>query len=125
MYEFTPEENHLLSALSSKMKVVGIFAMIIGAVDTYLAIYWLVTTTWGSAIEHAVQAVMFILMGIWIYKAATSFKQIVLTEGNDIQNLMKALSDFQRLFTLLYSLLIFFLLFTILNAVIRALLTYL
>ncbi len=124
MYEFNGEQNQLLSDLATKMTFVGIFAIIIGTLDVFWALYWLITTTWQAALENGIQAVMYLLIGIWVFKAAGSFRQIVLTQGNDIQNLMKALLEFKRLFTLLSSLLVIFLIFAFVNIMARALMTF-
>lgn len=123
MYEFNSEQNQLLSDLATKMTFVGIFAIIIGTLDVFWALYWLITSPWQAALENGIQAVMYLLIGIWVFKAAGSFRQIVLTQGNDIQNLMKALLEFKRLFTLLSSLLVIFLIFAFVNIMARALMT--
>jgi hypothetical protein len=124
MYEFDREQNQLLSDLAAKMTFVGIFAIIIGTLDVFWALYWLITTTWQAALENGIQAVMYLLIGIWVFKAAGSFRQIVLTQGSDIQNLMKALLEFKRLFTLLSSLLVIFLIVALINIIARALMTF-
>jgi hypothetical protein len=124
MYEFDTQQNQLLNDLAAKMRFVGLFAIIIGGLDIFWSLYWLVTSTWQAAVENGVQSVMYLLIGIWIYKAAGAFRDIVLTEGHDIDSLMKALMEFKRLFTLLSGLLIVFLLFTIFNIVIQSVLTF-
>ncbi|MDJ1168164.1 hypothetical protein PMG71_01830 [Roseofilum sp. BLCC_M154] len=46
------------------------------------------------------------LIGIWTYQASTAFKRIVDTQGQDIENLMGALGELRKLYTLQYWVLI-------------------
>ncbi|NJL43462.1 MAG: hypothetical protein HC856_06310 [Pseudanabaena sp. RU_4_16] len=52
------------------------------------------------------QGLVLLLVGSWTKKAGTSFKQIVDSRGQDIRNLMDAMSSLRKLYTLQYWLLV-------------------
>jgi hypothetical protein len=61
---------------------------------------------WGVAIGSAVNGLIYLLIGVWTRRSASSFKKIVDTRGNDITHLMDALSALNKMYTLLYTLII-------------------
>jgi hypothetical protein len=70
-----------------------------------------------GGISNIITGVVQIIIGVWTNKAASSFKLIVNTQGNDIENLMGALGELRKLYTLQYWLLILSLIFAALGLV--------
>lgn len=61
---------------------------------------------WGIAIYAGVTGLFFLLLGAWTRSAGRSFRKIVDTQGNDITNLMNAVSSLQSMYALLHLLLV-------------------
>jgi uncharacterized membrane protein len=51
-------------------------------------------------IDAIISGIIILLIGFWTYTAASSFNRIVKTQGNDIENLMNALKELRKLYTL-------------------------
>ncbi len=103
-YEFDRSQNELILDLSNKMRFVSYFLIVVGVLA---GIIGLLDLNPGAVIQGVVQ----ILIGVWTLNAASSFKLIVDTEGNDIVNLMGALGELRKLYRLQYWLLIIALVF--------------
>jgi len=103
-YEFDRSQNELILDLSNKMRFVSYFLIAGGILTTIIGLL-------GLNPGVIVQAVVDILIGVWTLNAASSFKLIVDTEGNDIVNLMGALGGLRKLYRLQYWLLIIALVF--------------
>src|SRR5262245_60017069 len=56
---------------------------------------------WGIAIGSAVNALLYLLIGVWTRHAGKSFRLIVDTRGNDISLLMSALSALNKMYALI------------------------
>ena len=97
-YEFTVEQNNTLRQLSKKMKVVAVFLFIAGGLIIIQGIQEMMYG--GSMIFSAATGAIYILMGVWTFKAGKSFEQVVHTEGNDIEHLMQANSSLLSLYNL-------------------------
>lgn len=85
-YEFTQEQNGLITKLASMMRIVGILFLISGVLTALLGLSPLniVALLQGAALG---------VIGYSLINAAGSFKKIVDTEGNDIGNLMNAIQQ--------------------------------
>jgi hypothetical protein len=103
-YEFSQSQNELILDLATKMRFVAYFSVAFGVLSVI-----------GGLIEFDVtiliQGTIAIIIGIWTVKAASSFKKIVDTTHNDIENLMGALGELRKLYGLQYWLLIMGLIF--------------
>jgi hypothetical protein len=62
-------------------------------------------TLWGIALNTGVVGLFYLMLGTWTRSAATSFKKIVDTQGQDISFLMKALDSLHSMYSLVYTLL--------------------
>jgi hypothetical protein len=93
IYEFTEEQNLSLKKLTSQMNFVGIFTLIMGIFCGAVGFYKIVSPERNViiAIFVLVMAVVIIVMGVYTMGSAKSFKLVIKTEGDDINNLMKAL----------------------------------
>ncbi|NET44581.1 hypothetical protein [Okeania sp. SIO2B3] len=98
-YEFEHSQNELILDLSNKMRFVSYFLIAIGVLS---GIIGLLSINPGAIIQGVVQT----FIGTWTLNAASSFKLIVDTEGNDIVNLMGALGELRKLYRLQYWLLV-------------------
>lgn len=100
-YEFDNSQNVLIGQLANRMKFVSIFLIIAGVLTVIIGLL-------GSleGIGEMISGVADFLVGIWTYQASTAFKRIVDTQGQDIENLMGALGELRKLYTLQYWVLI-------------------
>lgn len=106
-YEFSSSQNELIKNLAEKMRFVSYFLIGVGVLISLAGIFTLLKGGVGNIVNGVVQ----IVIGVWTNKAATAFQQIVNTEGNDIENLMGALGELRKLYTLQYWILIIALVF--------------
>jgi hypothetical protein len=91
-YEFNSSENASFSSLASSMKIVAIIMMIFGAIS--------VLNILAGDIGSALVGSLYIVIGVWTKGAAQSIQNIVNTEGNDIDHLMNAVKDLNKLYSL-------------------------
>jgi len=102
-YEFTTTQERLIADLAGKMRFVSYFLIVVGVLQIILGLSRLVIAEgFGLVISGVVQ----LLIGMWTNRAASSFLQVAQTRGNDIDNLMEALKQLRRLYSLQYWLLI-------------------
>lgn len=95
-YEFDEEQNDLMGDLANRMQWVAYFLLVAGALTGALGL----GTIAEGGIVHIIQAGFMILVGVWTKRAAAAFDGIVQTEGSDIPNLMVALGELKKLYTL-------------------------
>ncbi|MBI3111147.1 MAG: hypothetical protein HYZ01_06200 [Ignavibacteriales bacterium] len=103
-YEFTTEQNNTLRQLSKKMKSVGIFLFIAGGLTIVSGIQDMMYG--GNLIFSVVTGTIYILMGMWTFRAGKAFERVVQTEGNDIDHLMLANGSLLSLYTMQFWLII-------------------
>jgi hypothetical protein len=99
-YEFNSEQNTILSDLAKKMRFVGIFEIVLGAV------YFLGSIATFS-IANVGTGVIDILLGYLTLKASKFFQAIVESEGNDMTHLMNAVVELKNLYAIQFWLNIF------------------
>lgn len=121
-YEFSSSQNELIGDLAKKMSFVAILSIAAGIVVLIFGIITLVAAfaepvRFSEAINMLIQGIFFLLIGTWTRKAGLGFKRIVTTAGSDIENLMGALGELRKLYTLQYWLVILLLVFVILGIV--------
>ena len=131
-YEFTEDQNKVLGDLAAKMRLVGLFLILVALVSFLLTAalllfvfrdqlppdvvdkipkeaYKLVPPSnqlWGIAIYSGVAGLIFLLFGMWTRFAAAGFQKIVDTKGHDIDYLMNAVGSLRSMYSLLYTLII-------------------
>jgi len=96
-YEFDINENEVIGGLATPMRFVGIISIVFGVltlVPTVLAI-----NSFGGMLM-LFEAIALMAIGGWLTGAAGAFRDIVLTEGADISNLMIALRKLRSVYTL-------------------------
>jgi hypothetical protein len=97
-YEFDINDNEVFNGTSKVMKFVSIFTFIFGLLYLLSGIMSL-----GAPVQGVVNIAMgicMIMIASWLWGAAVSFKMIVVTEGNDITNLMYAIRKLRSVYTL-------------------------
>ncbi len=103
-YEFTDSQSQIISQLASKMGWVAMFGLVVGVMIAALGIFSLGSD--GQGLVFLVQSVFVIMVALWTRRAALSFRQVVETTGSDITNVMSALGELKKLYTLHYWLII-------------------
>ena len=122
-YEFSSSQNELIGDLAQKMNFVailliafGILGILTGLINLFRALG--TPETAGIVLSNIIQGVFSLLIGTWTRNAAKAFKKIVTTAGTDIENLMMALGELRKLYTLQYWLVIIGLVFILIGLVI-------
>ncbi len=115
-YEFNNTQERLIRELSDKMRFVSYFLIAIGALLIISGIARILIISGIARIGRGgfsgiINGIIQLLIGIWTNKAASSFRQIVDTRENDIENLINALGELRKLYALQYWLLILALIF--------------
>ncbi len=113
-YEFDQSQNQLVRDLAQKMRFVSYFLIALGVLLIVGGIFNLRRGEIGSIISGVVQ----VIIGFWTNRAATAFQRIVDTQGSDIENLMGALGELRKLYTLQYWLILIAIIFIIIAIVV-------
>ena len=98
IYEFSAEQNEVIQNLSKKMKFIGVTLVIMAVIYFAAGLFPFTRTAlpgWyglGSICAHTIAGALYLALGVFTIKAASSFRLIVQTQGNDIKNLMDALA---------------------------------
>ncbi|HEY1813859.1 MAG TPA: hypothetical protein VGG74_16015 [Kofleriaceae bacterium] len=95
-YEFDILENEVIAGLARPMRFVGIISIVFGVltlIPTFLAL-----GSFAGMLE-LFEAIALMAIGGWLTGAASSFRDIVNTDGTDISNLMIALRKLRSAFT--------------------------
>lgn len=95
-YEFSDTQNAQIAPLASKMRIVGYFLIALGVLGGIGSLAMAGTADIGVFVDAAVQVVI----GVFTIQAAKSFQLIVDTQGNDMNNLMDALGELRKLYTI-------------------------
>ncbi|MBD1837891.1 hypothetical protein H6F78_12380 [Coleofasciculus sp. FACHB-64] len=98
VYEFDQTQNQLIRDLAQKMRFVSYFLIALGVLLVIDGIVSIAKGEIGGIITGVVQ----IFIGLWTSKAASSFQLIVDTQGSDMENLIGALGELRKLYTLQY-----------------------
>lgn len=111
-YEFNDEENETIETLASAIRFVGTGMTALGSVLGLISGFYLVmimAQAQGGSREVLLLTLLAIqtfgcafaaVIGLWLRDASQSFEQIVSTQGNDIANLMEALTELGRVYGL-------------------------
>ena len=98
-YEFDSPQEVVIRELAGTMQFVGTVSIVLAVV---LWIIGIVTMFAGNlaGLGQVMQGVLLVFIGAWTRSAARSFQLVVDTKGSDIPNLMNALGELSRLYTL-------------------------
>lgn len=106
-YEFSSSQNELVKNLADKMRFVAYFLIAVGV----LGLIGGLLSLRAGGVGNIISGIVYILIGFWTNNASSAFRRIVETSGSDIENLMGALGELRKLYTLQYWLLIIALVF--------------
>jgi hypothetical protein len=98
-YEFTSEENTICSKLAKYMKYTGLLFIFLGVLIGIFCGLTIVKSPYHG-IAYLLQTILVVTIGVWTNSASYSFRLIVETAGNDMDNLMDALNTMRRLYTI-------------------------
>ncbi len=113
-YEYTAEQNQLIADLALKMKGVGIFMDLIGALALAGAVTGAMRSRPDLLVILALVAAFFGAVATWTYQAGREFRRIVDTRGEDIPHTMHALAQLRRFYTLHFWLIVVYLVLIVL-----------
>jgi len=113
-YEFDSNQNELIAVLAKRMTWVGRFMIAFSV----LAIIGGAATFADDGLNAIIQGVFIIVLAVWTLRAASAFSSITTTEGSDISNLMTALGELRKLYTLQYWLIIVAIVLVIIGAIV-------
>ena len=100
-FEFDSGQNEVVSDLSKKMQFVGTLLLVAGVLNLLGGLVAMFSDA-ASGVSTLVSGVVYLAIGLWTRKAADSFKEIVDTEGSDVDHLMGALGQLLKLYRLQY-----------------------
>lgn len=112
-YEFNESQNQLILDLSKKMMFVSYFLMVSGVLGVISGVILLR----NGGFSGLVQGFIVLITGIWTINAAKAFQLIVNTQGNDIENLMGALGQLRKLYTLQFWLFLIAVIFMVIGLI--------
>lgn len=104
-YEFDAAQNEVIGTLARRMRWVGRFLVALAVVAGIAGVITLGEDPVAS-IEAIIQGALVLVVAIWTLRASSSFDLVVQTEGSDIPNVMAALGELKKLYTLQYWLII-------------------
>lgn len=100
-YEFSSSQNDAFGDLAMKMRFVGLMGIVVGVVFCLGGAVSLVMGKGSSgALGSLIQGGLSLIVGSWTRSAAADFQRIVDTQGNDLTNLMVAVSELRRIYGL-------------------------
>ena len=99
-YEFNAQQNALFRRLATTMKFVGYAFIASAAMYAIPTIVTLYSNDVVVALVKVGQVGLIVAAGVWTTRAAANMKSIVETEGNDMEHLMQAMGELNKLFTL-------------------------
>ncbi len=108
-FEFDASQNALFSDLAQKMGFVGLLFIALGALTILGGVF-----NGVGGLSNIFVGVLYILIGLWTKNASDAFRRIVDTQGSDITNLMTALGQLRKLYTLQYWAIIISIIFIVL-----------
>ena len=118
-YEFTEEQNKVIKRLTANMFFVGVFVLLLGVFTGILDIYYWFTPEKAIVVKilAAIVAFVTIMMGVFTFTSAKSFRKVFTSEGNDVDHLMKAIDKLATWFGILTFVIIVALAIVILGAI--------
>ncbi len=91
-YEFSQEENLVVDTLAKRLRLFGVFIIIVGLITTIGVFVGGFGTDFGS-ITSLIEGISFLVIGITLYRPTDNLKRVVSSTGNDISEVMTAFSE--------------------------------
>ena len=89
-YEFNESENSTFAILASSMNVVGIMMLLLGTI--------MALSIFTGNVDGLLVGIVFLFIGVWNRHASTSIQAIVDTKDQDIEHLMTAMGELQKIY---------------------------
>ena len=112
-FEFSEQQNGVFRELARAMKFVGTFLLVVG---TLVGLFGLVQVIAAAIAEtpaqaaggvmFILQALVYVLIGMWTRNASADVSRVATTSGNDIHHLMAAMGELKRVYVLQKTLLL-------------------
>jgi hypothetical protein len=102
-YEFNDKQNGQIRHLYVTMRFVGATFILVGlllGLTITVQKFGILSTQYHFGLVAVIFAIFQIITGIFLIKAAISFKKIVKTQGNDIDLLMESVRDLHQAFNI-------------------------
>ncbi|NLJ07250.1 MAG: hypothetical protein GX437_06230 [Sphingobacteriales bacterium] len=100
-YEFTEQENLVITKLFRQMTYVGVLMLILGVIFGVFGVYLLIAKGYSIKVLFLlVLAFIIIVMGVITNLSANRFRHVVKTEGDDIGHLIQALDKLTTWFSI-------------------------
>lgn len=99
VYEFTEDQNKIVSSLAKNVRLSGISILLIVVL---LAISFIFGSFNGTKILYVLDLLVIAIIAFLHFRTSSALKKIVDTEGNDIDHLMQALKSFSSFYGLYY-----------------------
>ena len=115
-YEFDSAQNEQIGVLARRMTWVGRFMIVFSIIAVFAGVIEIRNDGAGAII----QGLILLIIAIWTVRAAAAFSRITTTEGSDISNLMEALHELRKLYTLQYYAILVAIIFVVIAMVIGA-----
>jgi hypothetical protein len=96
-YEFTAEQNEGIDQLRQKLLHVSLLFLIMGGIQLVGSFFFAGA---GARWVSLLSSVLFLIMGWLFMRPLDNFKRVTTTEGEDIKEMMIALSDLRTAFLL-------------------------
>jgi len=112
-YEFSEEQGRIIADLSNGVRLVGILLFLFGAFYLVGLIATVVKGGWDArflwpGMFIAISALIYLSFGWWFQKSSAAFDDVVTTQGRDIDNLMAALNELRKPFSVVRTLIMLY-----------------
>ncbi len=98
-FEFSDKHNQIIIKVGRRLRYVGIIFMIVAVGDLISAITRVSNEGFALvSISYFVSSILVAIFGIVLYRPSDNFIRIATTSGNDISELMTALSELRQAF---------------------------
>lgn len=95
-YEFSLEQNEVIASLATNMNIVGVISILGGILLLGAGVIQLAK----GGVAALIQGALALVVGMLTVQAASAFRKIVDTRGDDIGHLMSALGSLRSLYRL-------------------------
>jgi hypothetical protein len=99
-YEFSLAETSTLDDLTAWMRISAVGSFGLGAFDLISGAYSMTKVVTIPVVLTLLAGVAWILIGIWLWGAATAMKKVTMTEGSDITHFLAAIKQMQKVYGL-------------------------
>ena len=112
-YEFNDDQSRIIVDLASGLRIVGLLLFLFGVLTAVTLLSHLFGMGWnpriaGPTLVMGAAALIYLSLGWWFQKSATSFVAVAATQGRDVDHLMDALNELRKSFSLVRTLIMIY-----------------